>query len=290
MEWILRDFEVHNADSTRRRHFSTVYEFFADWCRSFRSTYSLTQAKLAEHLGSSSVIVSLWEDPAKHSLPNPMNQFLLKKLERELWMQRNWSDGLKEFDTPAIKAIKSLLWNREDEAAQTAAEYLLKILAPHLTQEERIHLFHVAALTYAVASDQQSERGRQLSGEAYAQAMKLPESGKSAQLCCAIRNEILGYECRALRQTAIEKRASYAQRIIEDLLSLFKVYAKNKRHEPILLWNALECACEHHPIRKAIVPILQLLYKHDGEQQVFKCVERNSLYKAARLFLKSSGN
>ena len=240
MEWVNAEYERACGNLNLKPRYQSSNDYFSSWIRALRKRYNLTQAKLAEKLNTTVVTVAGWEDPHRKSLPSSANQYLLKQLERKLWMQIHWNDGVN-LDTPATEGIKALIANSEDTKAQAHVDYLVEILAPHLPPIERSHLLHVAGLTYAVPAAQNTKKGHEYAELAYQEVMKLDESGPALQLRAAVENELLGYRCEALKNLpAGDEKQQEARSVVKSCIELFGKTA-NKEH--IYLWNALECAC-----------------------------------------------
>lgn len=276
---IAAQFYSSQQDAGSSRVFSTLKEYCSEYILVCRKKYNLTQEKLAENLNVTSVTVSNWENPIHTSMPNKQNEHSFLTLERKLWLKDNWVNLVPDLETPGTKAIKTLLLNGEDEEAQNLAEYLLNIATNQTDKVSVIFLHHIAGLSYAFASDQKDEKGQFHATTAF-QMVRNISSGdvNNKYLLISVRNELLGYQFKSLTTISnIDERIRKAKLIIDECYQLYFDSDKIGKRAPILLWNALECACFNKLDTKFISQLIDKLIEDENRN------ERNSGFVLKRI-------
>ena len=284
-------FNDANADNKHHRRYTNVNEYIADFVKVLRDKYGLTQEALGVLVGVSYVTISNWENPGNDTMPSDENERKIFSLERRLSTNEKVQNSIPELETPGTRAIKEMLLAGSDENAIELAEYFIDVL--DLDEMTMVYHLLLASVVYAVISDQQTERGRDLATEAINLLKEISVSdSKKRYLYISLRNEVIGYHFKQLSNTNDkEELNSLSTDIINELISLYDDSLKIGRKSPGLLWNALECASTAHFDIDKVMPILNKLYDAEDKNRpgtVRKRVNKDKEYKNIAPFLKIS--
>ena len=254
-------FNDANADIKHHRRYTNVNEYIAEFVKTLRDRFGLSQEALGELIDVSNVTVSNWENPGNDTMPSSENERRIFTLERRLSTSEKIQNSISELETPGTRAIKEMLLAGSDENAIELSEYLIDVL--DLDEMSMVYHLLIASVVYAVISDQQTERGKELADKATNLLKEISISDFDKQyLFISLRNEVIGYHFSQIKNIKnTEELKSLCTAIIKELISLYDDSLKIGRKSPGLLWNALECASTCSLNVHQVMPILDKLYE-----------------------------